>query len=116
MAELALDNNHPLTHFFLCFLHFIQDQSFSAFLYGYPGLFLEIAIIVLLYHDLGHFLDQYRRLSNKYAPYVMNTIVCNDIINMVMVSFGYLDGSLHANDQFNNTFISLQSPFSLDGT
>jgi hypothetical protein len=43
-----------LTHsiWFLCYLPFIQDQSFSAFLYGYPGLFLEIAIIVLLYHDL----------------------------------------------------------------
>ena len=45
----------------------MQDQSFSAFLYGYPGLFLEMAITVLLYHDLEHFPDQYRKLSNRYA-------------------------------------------------
>ena len=60
-----------LTHsiWFLYYLPFIQDQSFSAFLYGYPGLFLEIAIIVLLYHDFWYLLDQYRRLPNKYALY-----------------------------------------------
>jgi hypothetical protein len=38
-----------------------------CFSYGYPGLFLKIVMIVLLYHDLGHLLDQYRRLSNKYG-------------------------------------------------
>ena len=43
MAELGLDNNHSLTQFVFC------------------------VICLLLHPDLGHLLDQHRRLSNKYA-------------------------------------------------
>ena len=45
MVGLALDNNHSIC--FLGYLPFIRDQSFSAFLYGYPGLFLEISILYI---------------------------------------------------------------------
>jgi hypothetical protein len=58
MAELALDNNHSLTQFAFCVICLYPASIFFCFFAWVSWIISGDAMIVLLYHYLGHLLGQ----------------------------------------------------------